>query len=70
MPRVAGWALTMLFVIVGWVLFRSPDFATAARVLAGMAGANGTGHVHVDNAVVVPARWRSCCWRRPARISR
>ncbi|NMJ40196.1 MBOAT family protein [Roseomonas sp. JC162] len=38
MPWVVGWALTMLFVIVGWVLFRAPDFATAARVLEAMAG--------------------------------
>ena len=55
MPRLAGWVLTMLFVIAGWVLFRSPDFATAARVLAGMAGANGTGRIHIDNAAVVAA---------------
>ena len=53
MPAVAGWVLTMLFVIVGWVLFRSPDFGTAARVLAGMAGMNGAGRLHVDNAAVV-----------------
>jgi alginate O-acetyltransferase complex protein AlgI len=53
LPRVAGWMLTMLFVVVGWVLFRSPDFATASRVLLGMAGANGTGHVHIDNAPLV-----------------
>ena len=53
MPRLAGWALTMPFVMIGWVLFRSPDFATAARVLAGMAGANGAGYVHVDNAAIM-----------------
>ncbi len=53
MPRLAGWALTMPFVMIGWVLFRSPDFGTAARVLGGMAGANGAGYVHVDNAAVM-----------------
>ena len=53
MPRPVGWAVTMLFVITGWVLFRSPDFGTAARVLAGMAGANGAGHIHIDNAPVM-----------------
>jgi len=53
MPPLAGWALTLLFVVATWVLFRSPDFATAARVLAGMAGAHGVGHVHVDNAALV-----------------
>ncbi len=34
----AGWMLTMLFVLVGWVLFRSPDFATFGNMLMGMAG--------------------------------
>ena len=53
MPRWAGWLCTMPFVIVGWVLFRSPDFNAAARMLAGMAGTNGTGHVHLDNAAVL-----------------
>ena len=31
----------MLFVILGWVLFRAPDFATAGAMFAGMAGFNG-----------------------------
>ena len=53
MPGVLGWVLLMLFVIAGWVLFRSPSFAAAARMLGGMAGANGAGHIHVDNAAVV-----------------
>ena len=55
MPRLAGWVLTLLFVILGWVLFRSPDFATASRMLAGMAGANGTGHAGIPNAAIVVA---------------
>lgn len=38
LPWVLGWALTMLFVVAGWVLFRAPDFATAARMLLAMAG--------------------------------
>jgi D-alanyl-lipoteichoic acid acyltransferase DltB (MBOAT superfamily) len=38
-----AWVLTMLFVILGWVLFRAPDFTTAGAMLAGMAGANGVG---------------------------
>ena len=53
MPRPLGWLVTLLFVIGCWVLFRAPDFATAIRVLAGMAGANGVGRMHVDNAGVV-----------------
>jgi D-alanyl-lipoteichoic acid acyltransferase DltB (MBOAT superfamily) len=41
LPWVAGWAITMLFVIVGWVLFRAADFPTAAGILRAMAGGNG-----------------------------
>ena len=52
-PRAAAWSLTLLFVMCGWVLFRAPDFGTAWRVLGAMAGAQGWGHVHVRNAVVV-----------------
>ncbi|WP_158742007.1 MBOAT family protein [Acidisphaera sp. L21] len=55
MPRVAGWLLTTLFVLCGWVLFRSPDFTTAARMSGGMVGAGGVGRLHVDNAGVVAA---------------
>ena len=53
MPVGAGWALTLLFVMLGWVLFRAPDFATALDIVAGMGGLHGIGHVHVDNAVLV-----------------
>jgi hypothetical protein len=38
LPAAAGWALTMLFVLAGWVLFRSPDFATAGHMLMGLGG--------------------------------
>ncbi len=53
LPRGVGWAITLLFVILAWVLFRSPDFATAAQVLESMAGFSGIGHVKVDNAPIV-----------------
>ncbi len=39
--RLLGWLLTMLLVLVGWALFRAPDFGTAGRMLAGMAGLQG-----------------------------
>ena len=39
--RLLGWLLTMLLVMAGWALFRAPDFNTAGRVLAGMAGLHG-----------------------------
>lgn len=41
LPPALAWALTLLFVIVGWVLFRAEDFGTAMTVLEAMAGAGG-----------------------------
>lgn len=40
-PRLAGWALTMLVVMVGWALFRAPTFDAAGLVLRGLLGLNG-----------------------------
>ena len=39
----AGWSTTFLFVLVGWVLFRAPDFATAGLVLRKLAFAEPGG---------------------------
>lgn len=36
MPAPMAWLVTMMFVLVGWVLFRAPDFAHAGQVLAAM----------------------------------
>ncbi len=42
MPALAGWAITMLFVLVGWVLFRAADLSHRRRsILAAMAGVDG-----------------------------
>ncbi len=38
MPWIFGWTLTMLFVLVGWVLFRASEFSAAGNMLAGLAG--------------------------------
>ncbi len=35
-PTRWGWALTIVGVLVGWVFFRAPDFATAWQVLTGI----------------------------------
>jgi D-alanyl-lipoteichoic acid acyltransferase DltB (MBOAT superfamily) len=53
MPQALGWAITLLFVLAAWVLFRAPDFATAGRMLWEMLGIEGIGRVKVDNAAVV-----------------
>jgi alginate O-acetyltransferase complex protein AlgI len=36
-----GIPLTLLFVVLGWVLFRSPDFSIALRMFSGMLGLHG-----------------------------
>jgi D-alanyl-lipoteichoic acid acyltransferase DltB (MBOAT superfamily) len=43
LPMPVGWGVTMLFVLVGWVLFRAADLATASAVLGSMAGLHGFG---------------------------
>jgi len=53
LPWLAGWALTMLFVLIGWVLFRAADFATAWHILQAMAGLDGFGKVRLDNRAVL-----------------
>lgn len=51
MPATIGWFLTVLFVVIAWVPFRAPDFATAWRMVSGMAGAGGLGAVpHAPNS--------------------
>jgi alginate O-acetyltransferase complex protein AlgI len=56
MPAFAGWIVTMLFVLVGWVLFRAADFTTATTMLASMAGAAGlTGALHNPGLLAVAA---------------
>jgi alginate O-acetyltransferase complex protein AlgI len=40
LPPAIAYALTMLFVIIGWVIFRAENWDTAVRVLSGMTGQN------------------------------
>ena len=53
MPAWLGWALTLLFVLAAWVLFRAPDFGTALRVYAGALGFAGVGSLKVPDAAVL-----------------
>ena len=53
MPGLLGWALTTTFVLAGWVLFRAPDFATAERLLAGMAGLHGVQPVKLPEYLLL-----------------
>lgn len=41
LPGALAWALTMLFVLIGWVLFRADGFGTAGSILASLTGLNG-----------------------------
>ncbi len=53
LPRHLGWLLTLLFVMVGWVLFRSPDFDTAGDVLLSLLGHNGAAAITLDREFVL-----------------
>ncbi len=50
----AGAALTFLAVVVGWVFFRAPDFASAITMLRAMAGANGMSATGAAAAALAP----------------
>lgn len=52
LPRPFAWALTLLFVILGWVLFRAQDFGSAWQIVVAMAGANDWG------SMVARERWQ------------
>jgi alginate O-acetyltransferase complex protein AlgI len=52
LPRAAAWALTLLFVMACWVLFRSADFATAGDILGSMVGVHGLGRLSLDREFV------------------
>lgn len=43
MPAPAAWTITMLFVLAGWVLFRSTSFGAAGDMLISLAGFHGFG---------------------------
>ena len=43
MPKLAGWFVTMLFVLVGWVIFRAASFTVATSILSSLAGGGGVG---------------------------
>lgn len=43
MPAPLGWALTFLFVLLCWVLFRAQTFEAAIAIYQGLLGLNGLG---------------------------
>jgi alginate O-acetyltransferase complex protein AlgI len=43
LPALAGWTITMLFVLAGWVLFRASGFDAAGSMLVSLTGWHGFG---------------------------
>jgi D-alanyl-lipoteichoic acid acyltransferase DltB (MBOAT superfamily) len=41
MPAIAGWLITMLFVLVGWVIFRAATFGMAGSIMTSLVGGAG-----------------------------
>lgn len=76
LPLPVGWFATMLFVAVGWVLFRAADFSAAASILQSMAGVNGFGGAFRGTGLIMIAALLSALlpsahevldrWLRPA----
>jgi D-alanyl-lipoteichoic acid acyltransferase DltB (MBOAT superfamily) len=55
LPSPLAWALTFLFVTVGWVLFRAPSFTAAAHMLYGLAGLQGLGGAFAQPLLIAAA---------------
>ena len=53
LPPFAGWAITMLFVVVGWVLFRAKDFGVASELITAMFGGGGDAVPDQDGWIMV-----------------
>jgi alginate O-acetyltransferase complex protein AlgI len=77
MPAPLGWALTFLFVVLAWVLFRADSFDAALHIYQGLFGlaprgtGTGWGLVAVSAliAVVGPTAWEAAHKTPPARIA-
>jgi alginate O-acetyltransferase complex protein AlgI len=52
LPVPVAWAATLLFAMAGWVLFRSPDFASAGAMFASLLGLHGAGGIALDREYV------------------
>jgi len=55
MPKLAGWVLTMLFVLVGWVIFRASSFTVAASMLTSLVGGGGMAGVLAEIKLLLAA---------------
>lgn len=55
MPAPLGWALTFLFVVLCWVLFRAQTFEAAIAIYQGLIGLNGLGTGFKWRAIAIAA---------------
>jgi D-alanyl-lipoteichoic acid acyltransferase DltB (MBOAT superfamily) len=55
LPKLAGWVITMLFVLIGWVLFRAATFNVAGSVAASLVGAGGVSGSLQGIRFLIPA---------------
>jgi alginate O-acetyltransferase complex protein AlgI len=55
MPAFIGWGLTMLFVALTWVLFRSTSFDAAQRIFEGLLGFSTFGETFKWRTVALAA---------------
>ena len=53
--RLLSWALTLAVVTLTWVLFRTPDLATALAMMSKMIAPAGTPHLGHQLAMAMPA---------------
>ena len=60
MPALLAWAVTQLFVLLAWVLFRSPDMDTALRIFRALA----SGIDPLDPAIQAMASASLDAWSR------
>jgi alginate O-acetyltransferase complex protein AlgI len=57
MPKLLGWLITMLAVIVGWVFFRAASASDAVQLLLAMVGLNGF-ELPTAWLQLMPGTWR------------
>src|SRR2546429_1161576 len=55
LPALAGWAITMLFVLAGWMVFRASGFVSAGSILGSLVGLNGFGGVLAEAKLIAVA---------------
>jgi alginate O-acetyltransferase complex protein AlgI len=77
LPRVVGWAYALGAVMLGWVLFRSPDLDRALHIWSAMSGLHGLGEIEPPTALaletqhlwLIPLAWALALARWPRALA-